>query len=109
MMEKLFDEQIIEFKSNLFKVLGDNNRLLIIEALRDGELCQCEIIPLMGISQPAVSRHLKILEKSGLIKSRREGNKILYQIVDTRVFELVDFLNMDLMKAISKELSPIFV
>lgn len=109
MIEKLFDEQIIEFKSNLFKALGDNNRLLIIEVLRDGELCQCEIIPLMGISQPAVSRHLKILEKSGLIKSRREGNKMLYQIVDTRVFELVDFLNMDLMKTISKELSPIFV
>jgi len=109
MIEKLFGEQIIEFKSNLFKALGDNNRLFIIEALRDGELCQCEIIPLMEISQPAVSRHLKILEKSGLIKSRREGNKILYKIVDPRVFELVDFLNMDLMKTISKELSPIFI
>jgi len=109
MIEKLFDEQIIEFKSNLFKALGDNNRLLIVEALRNGELCQCEIIPLMGISQPAVSRHLKILEKSGLIRSRREGNKILYQIVDPRVIELVDFLNMDFMKTISKELSPSFI
>ena len=109
MIEKMFDKQIIEFKSNLFKALGDNNRLLIIEALRNGETCQCEIIPLIGISQPAVSRHLKILEKSGLIKSRREGNKILYQIVDPRVFEFIDFLNMDLIKTISKELSPIFV
>jgi ArsR family transcriptional regulator len=109
MIEKLFKEQIIGFKSNLFKALGDNNRLLIIEALREGELCQCEIIPLLGKSQPAVSRHLKILEKSGLIKSRRDGNKILYDIVDHRIFELVDFLNVDLMKTISKELSPIFI
>jgi ArsR family transcriptional regulator len=109
MIEKIFDEQIIEFKSNLFKALGDNNRLLIVEALRDGELCQCEIIPLIGKSQPAVSRHLKILENSGLIKSRREGNKILYNIMDQRVFELIDFLNVDLMKRISKELMPLFV
>ena len=109
MIEKSFAEQIIDFKSNLFKVLGDNNRLLIIEALRDGELCQCEIIPFMKISQPAVSRHLKILEKSGLIKSRRDGNKILYNIVDHRLFELIDFINVDLMKTISKELSPIFI
>jgi len=63
----------------------------------------------MKISQPAVSRHLKILEKSGLIKSRRDGNKILYNIVDHRLFELIDFINVDLMKTISKELSPIFI
>ncbi len=109
MIEKLFDDQILDFKTNLFKALGDNNRLLIIEALRDGERCQCEIIPFMKISQPAVSRHLNILEKSGLIKSRRDGNKILYDIVDHRVFKLIDFINVDFMKKISKELSPLFI
>ena len=42
------DEKILEFKSRIFKVIGDANRLKIIEILRSGENCQCEIIPLIA-------------------------------------------------------------
>ena len=71
------DEKILEFKSRIFKVIGDANRLKIIEILRSGENCQCEIIPLIAQSQPTVSRHLKLLEEAGLIRSTTRAGVII--------------------------------
>lgn len=95
------DERVMEFKARVFKVLGDSNRLRIIEFLRDGERCQCEIIPVLDQSQPTVSRHLRLLEEAGLIKSKRNGNRMLYRVVDEAVFKMVDSLDDDLMRIMS--------
>ncbi|MGB9622357.1 MAG: ArsR/SmtB family transcription factor [Candidatus Bathyarchaeia archaeon] len=95
------DDRIYEFKAGIFKVLGDVNRIKIIEFLRDGEKCQCEIIPLLNQSQPTVSRHLSLLEDAGLIDSKRERNRTIYRIVDERVFNIIDSLNDELIRRIS--------
>ncbi|MGQ9680089.1 MAG: ArsR/SmtB family transcription factor [Candidatus Bathyarchaeia archaeon] len=95
------DERIFEFKSRIFKVLGDANRVKILEFLRDGERCQCEIIPFLNQSQPTVSRHLRLLEDASLIDSRREGNRTIYRLVDERVCNLLDSLDDELMKRLS--------
>jgi len=76
--------------AKVLKVLGDQNRVKIIELLRNGELCQCEIIPLIGQSQPTVSRHLNLLEEHGILESRKDGVKVLYQIRDPRILELIE-------------------
>ena len=99
------DEKILEFKSRIFKVVGDANRLKIIEILRSGENCQCEIIPLIAQSQPTVSRHLKLLEGSGLIRSRKEGTKTFYQVVDEHIFNLIDAIDDDMREQVSKEIA----
>ena len=105
------DERALEFKARVFKVLGDPNRLRIVDFLRDGERCQCEIIPMLDQSQPTVSRHLRLLEEAGLVRSRRDGNRMLYQVVDEGVFEIVDILGDDLMRILShglmSKLAPI--
>ncbi|MCD6241585.1 winged helix-turn-helix transcriptional regulator, partial [Candidatus Bathyarchaeota archaeon] len=67
------DEKLIRLKAKVFKALADPVRLKIIEFLRDGEKCVCEIIPHVDIAQPLVSRHLKILRDSGLVRVRKEG------------------------------------
>jgi len=104
-------ERALEFKARVFKVLGDPNRLRIIELLKDGERCQCEIIPLLDQSQSTVSRHLRLLEEAGLIQSERNGNRMLYQVVDEGVFKIVDSLDDDLMRNLShgllSKLAPI--
>jgi len=102
------NEKELEFKSRIFKVIGDSNRLKILEILRSGENCQCDIIPMIAQSQPTVSRHLKLLEEAGLLTSRKNGTKVFYKVVDNRVFYLIDALNEELMTIVAKEISKKF-
>ena len=88
----LFDvaEDIQVDVARVLKVLGDPNRIKIIELLRDGEHCQCDIIPFIGQSQPTVSRHLRMLEENGILVSRKDGVKMIYRISDPSVLKIVD-------------------
>ena len=104
----ILNEKELEFKSRIFKVIGDSNRLKILEILRSGENCQCDIIPMIAQSQPTVSRHLKLLEEAGLLTSRKNGTKVFYKVVDNRVFYLIDALNEELMTIVAKEISKKF-
>lgn len=63
----------------VFKALGDETRLKIIEILSCGELCACDILESFDITQPTLSYHMKILTESGLVKSRKEGSWIRYR------------------------------
>ncbi len=91
------------FKSTVFHALSDPIRLEILAYLRDGEKCVCEIVPHLNLIQPLVSRHLKILKDSGLVRCRKDGTKRMYYIVDSRIFNVVDALNSDLVNALAKE------
>lgn len=82
----------MEQKARVLKVLGDPNRLRIIDLLRDGELCQCEIIPVIGQSQPTVSRHLRLMEKAGILTKRKDGTRTLYKVSHEGVFTIVDLV-----------------
>ncbi len=75
---------------DLFKSLSDPTRIKIIKILRGKEMCACEIPEKVNRAQPTVSQHLKILEKSGVLQSRRDGREILYSIADEKVFELIE-------------------
>ena len=88
----LFDvaEDIQVDVARVLKVMGDPNRIKIIELLRDGEHCQCDIIPFIGQSQPTVSRHLNMLEENGILMSRKDGVKVIYRIADPSVLRIVE-------------------
>jgi len=99
------DEKYLEFKARLFKVVGDPNRLKILEILRAGDRCQCEIIPLIGQSQPTVSRHLRLLEESGLIVSSKEGTKIFYTTVDPHIYTMIDAIDEKMIELVGREIA----
>ncbi|OWZ83330.1 ArsR/SmtB family transcription factor [Natranaerobius trueperi] len=61
-----------------FKALGDQNRLEILSLLSDSELCVCEVMAKMDMSQSTASHHLKVLKNLNLIKSRKAGKWIFY-------------------------------
>ena len=90
------------FKAKIFNALSDPVRIEIVEFLRGGEKCVCEIVPHVHLIQPVVSRHLKILKDCGLLKYRKEGNRRLYSITDHRIFEIIDAVDSDLVDALSK-------
>ena len=66
--------------AGLFKVLGDPTRTRILRALRSGELCVCDIMRALGITQSKASRHLRYLFNVGLVSDRREGAWMYYRM-----------------------------
>jgi len=71
-------EQYVE----LFKALSDETRLRLVVLLHKRELCVCQIEAALGISQTKASRHLAILRRAGLLKSRRNGLWVYYSLAE---------------------------
>ncbi len=94
----------IKFKAKIFNALSDPARLEIIQFLRLGEKCVCEITPHLDLIQPVVSRHLKILKDCGLLKFRKDGTRRLYSIADPRIFEITDAVSSDLIDSLTKRI-----
>src|SRR3974390_2103506 len=65
---------------NITKALADENRLRMIMALEDGELCVCRITELMGLAISTVSKHLSVLYQAGLVNARKEGRWMYYSL-----------------------------
>ena len=93
-----------KFKAKIFKALSDQVRLNILEFLRDGEKCVCEIIPHVKLIQPVVSRHLKILKDCGILRDRKEGNRRLYSITDQQIFGIIDGITPELVNAFTAKM-----
>jgi ArsR family transcriptional regulator len=62
----------------VMKALSDPNRVKIIKLLQQKEMCVCELQGALGIAQPTVSKHLKILEESGLVNFQKDGLWVNY-------------------------------
>ena len=62
------------------KALAEENRSRVLMLLREGELCVCQIIELLGLTPSTVSKHLSILHGAGLIESRKDGRWIYYRL-----------------------------
>jgi DNA-binding transcriptional ArsR family regulator len=65
-------------ETTVFRALADPTRRQILQDLRDGELAAGQIASRFAISGPSVSRHLAVLKAAGLVRDRRDGNRILY-------------------------------
>jgi len=88
----------------IFKALSDEVRLKILKILEKGEFCVCEIVSILNMDQPKVSFHLSILKDAGLIKSRREGNRIFYSLEDYDLFKRFLILSvLEKMRSFEKE------
>jgi len=84
----------IEDKIEIFKALSDKNRLLILDMLSCGELCACDIMDGLSLTQPTISHHMKMLLKSDLVRSRKEGKWVFYSINEEQVKEIQDFIQV---------------
>ncbi|MFG3345752.1 metalloregulator ArsR/SmtB family transcription factor [Streptomyces sp. NPDC048018] len=71
--------------AGVFRALADPTRRQILEDLRGGELAAGEIAGRFAISAPSISRHLGVLRSAGLVAERRDGNRILYSLVEDRL------------------------
>lgn len=80
------EEALAELSSTL-RVIADEKRLRILELLTQQEMCVCEIMEQLGLSQSLVSHHLGVLKRAGLIRDRRDAQWVYYSIDSDRLAE----------------------
>ena len=81
-----------QLKSEILEALAHPNRLRIVEFLRQGPRCNCEIAPELGMEQSNLSRHLRILVQAGILYSWKEGLRVNFKVADGRTFRLLDIV-----------------
>ena len=75
----------------LFHALSDETRLEIIELLRRGERCVCELTDTLDAAQSRLSFHLRVLKDAGIVRDRKDGRWVYYEL-DSEVFEEMETL-----------------
>ena len=84
------EERALELKAEVLKALAQPTRLKILECLRGGERCICEIIPAVGGEQSNISRHISLMQKSRLVTTRKDGVKVMLKVTDPKIFAILD-------------------
>ena len=78
--------------ARLLKAIGNENRLLVLCALAEGERSVGELQQQLDLSQSALSQHLAVLRREGLVSTRREAQSIYYSLADDMTGKLIGFL-----------------
>jgi len=89
-MEAFMDERILELKAEVLKAMAQPTRLKILECLRQGEKCICEIVPALNGEQSNISRHISLMQKSHLVTTRKDGVKVMVKVKDPEIFNILD-------------------
>ena len=89
LVHEITDENTVKTQSRLFKALADTTRLKIMRLLDIREMCVCEIMVALDLTQPTASHHLGILEAVDLVKDRHEGKWVFYSLKDKSVTNLI--------------------
>lgn len=79
--------------SEIFKALGDENRVQILYMLSSGEKCACKLLEELDVSQPTLSHHMKILCDAKLVNCRKEGRWMHYSLSQEGVKEISNYLS----------------
>lgn len=87
---KIEHQLIIQKQTEILKTLGQPTRLRILELLRQGERCVCNIYPFVDQEQANVSKHLNMMKRRGILDSRQEGLRVIYWIKTPQVLSIID-------------------
>jgi len=87
------EERVLELKAEILKALAQPTRLRILELLRNGEKCICEIVPAINGEQSNISRHISLMQKSHLVTTRKDGVKVMVKVRDPKIFDILDRVN----------------
>jgi DNA-binding transcriptional ArsR family regulator len=83
------NQRYIERKAEILKAIAQPTRLKILELLKGGERCVCEIYPALDQEQPNISKHLNFMKRAGILDSRKDGLRIIYWIKAPEVLDIL--------------------
>lgn len=84
---------LLQKRLNVCKAVANSTRLQILDMMRDGEKCVCEIVPALEMEQSNVSQHLNVLKNAGILNSRKQGQHVIYSVRNPKIFDFMDALD----------------
>ena len=87
--DRASDEEIT-YVADLFQILASTSRLRMVEALAGTELCVCDLSAVVGVSESAVSHHLRQMRQMRIVTYRKEGRMAYYRLDDDHIRELFE-------------------
>jgi DNA-binding transcriptional ArsR family regulator len=97
------EEQVIELKAEILKAMAQPTRLKILECLRKGEKCICEIVPAINGEQSNISRHISLMQKCRLVTTRKDGVRVIVKVKDPKIFAVLDRISQILQSQIKEQ------
>lgn len=97
------EERLIQLKAEILKALAQPTRLKILECLRGGEKCICEIVPEVNGEQSNISRHIAMMQKSHLLTTRKDGVRVMVKVKNPEVFEILDKVSILLKQQLKEQ------
>ncbi|MBM4423724.1 MAG: winged helix-turn-helix transcriptional regulator [Chloroflexi bacterium] len=91
-MQTTLRREVHQLHAEICHALSDPNRILILYGLREGARNVGELAEALSLTQPTVSRHLKVLRDRGMVVAEREGTSVYYTLADGRVIESLNLL-----------------
>lgn len=92
MVNLVLKQEIIQLEADFCAALSDPTRIIILYALHETPLNVTELTNELGLPQPTISRHLKVLRERGLVFTERQGTVITYHLTDQRIVQAMDLL-----------------
>jgi len=88
MTQSILDEHTAAHVAELFRAFSDTSRVRILSAIMEQEVNTSTLAERIGVSESAISHHMRGLRQMRLVKSRREGKEVYYRVTDSHVIEL---------------------
>ena len=94
LVEDVGNLKSIDRQSRFFKALASETRLKILKILNVREMCVCEVMVALDLTQSTASHHLNLLENAGLVSDRKEGQWVFYSIANPQLIENMTRLDL---------------
>ena len=101
------EAELTQLHASVCKGLADPKRLLIINALRDGERAVMDLCDDLDLPQANVSQHLAVLREKGLVRSRKDAQRVYYSVTSTKIIDAMDLLREVMNEQIPAGLSEV--
>ena len=108
MVNQLLKEEVIQLEADFCAALSDPTRIFILYALNERSLNVTELTNELGLPQPNISRHLKVLRERGLVFTERQGTVITYHLADRRVIQAMDLLRSAMRDRLTQRASLVY-
>jgi ArsR family transcriptional regulator len=105
MVNPTLKQEIMQLEADFCAALSDPTRIFILYALNEHPLNVTELTNELGLPQPTISRHLKVLRERGLVYTERQGTVITYHLADQRIIQAMDLLRSAMRDRLTQQAS----
>ncbi len=92
MIDPKLEQEVTLMHNRVCSGIADPKRVLILYAIEKEPLCVTDLVEALGMTQPMISRHLRVLRERNLVTAERRGSQVYYSLADKRILEAMNLL-----------------